>query len=114
MKGLLRAGLADKNTARFDYDITGALVYTGLFSDRNSDRTGLGFSLAHNSDGYKAAQRNAGQSVDKFEIVLEGTNSFIVRPGVNLQPTLQYFINPGSNPNLDDIFYLGLHLGINI
>lgn len=114
LKGLFRAGLADKNTARFDYDFTGALVYTGLFPHRDSDSTGLGFSWAHNSDGFKAAKNNAGQSVDEFEMVLEGTHSFIVGSGLQLQPTIQYFLNPGSNSNLDDVLYLGLHLGLNI
>ncbi len=112
LKGLLRLGMADEDTARFDFTFTSALVYTGLIPGRNGDATGLGVSLAHNSSGFKAAQRNAGLGVDDVEMVVEGTHTIEVMPGFSLQPTIQYFFNPGSNPNLNDTLYMGLHFSL--
>ncbi|QPJ61325.1 MAG: carbohydrate porin [Candidatus Nitronauta litoralis] len=112
LKGLLRFGRADENTARFDYTFTGGLVYTGLIPSRDKDTTGLGISLAHNSNAYKTGQRNAGEGVDDIEMVVEGTHQIWVIPGLTLQPTLQYFFNPGSNPDLDHTLYLGFNFGL--
>lgn len=88
------------------------LVYTGLIPSRDKDTTGLGISLAHNSNAYKTGQRNAGEGVDDIEMVVEGTHQIWVIPGLTLQPTLQYFFNPGSNPDLDHTLYLGFNFGL--
>ncbi len=99
-----RMGMADPDVARFQYTLTGGAVYTGIFSGRSKDKLGFGFAGAWNSDKYKTSQ---GGNIESHEWVLETNYNMHLAPGLAIQPNLQYFINPDSNPNLEDALYLG-------
>ncbi len=100
----LRFGAADSNVARFDFTLTGGIVYTGLFPGRPQDILGLGFSGAWNSDKFQKSQPLELQGQEwAFEI----SHQISISPGFEIQPNIQYFINPGSRADIADAFYLG-------
>jgi len=99
-----RMGMADPNVARFKFTLTGGAVYKGIFPGRPRDTLGFGFSGAWNSDKFKTSQ---GRNLENTEWVLETSYKIFLAPGLAVQPNLQYFINPGSNPRLENAFYLG-------
>ncbi len=107
-----RVGNADTNSARFDLNISGGIVYTGLFSFRNKDRAGLAISSGWAGDSLLKASRQAGAPLENEEIVMELTYEFVLEPWLSIQPDLQWFLNPGLNPNFEDVLFLGLRFEI--
>jgi len=100
-----RMGMADPDVAHFKFTLTGGAVYTGIFPGRIRDKLGFGFSGAWNGDKYKTSQ---GGNIENNEWVIEANYKMFLTPGLEVQPNLQYFINPGSNPSLGNAFYLGM------
>lgn len=107
-----RIGVADSEVNRFGSSVTIGASYTGAFPRRDEDGIGLAIATAFNGDEYRAALSGAGIPVDDAEIAIELTYVAKVRPWLRVQPDLQYIINPGTDPQLDNALALGLRLGI--
>ena len=99
-----RFGMATGDVNRFDYAWSAGAVYTGLFPGQDQGRLGLGVEGAHNSGIYRKA---AGPS-DASETALELTYSDNLLPWLAVQPDVQYIINPGTDPALDNAVTVGL------
>ncbi len=102
-----RVGWADPRVNQVEWYLGGGFVYTGLIPTRNSDQTGFGVAAAVNGTNFKKSQRQANQPVSQSEIVLEFTHSFSVHPALNLQPDIQYVMNPGTDPSRSDALVIG-------
>jgi len=90
----------------------GGLVYTGLIPTRTRDQTGFGIAAALNGGDFEKSQRRVNQPVSKSEIVLEFTHSLSLHPALNLQPDIQYVINPGTNPTRSNALVVGGRLEV--
>ncbi len=110
----LQAGYGDSQVNRFSRYFGGGLVYRGLFPGRDQDETGFGFAIARNGTDYKSAQRTAGLPVNNEEVALELTHSLVVTQSFIIQPDIQYIINPGTDPSIQNAFVIGARLELNL
>ena len=108
----VRLGFADARVNPFSVYTGGGLVYTGLLSLRPEDRCGFGVAAAHNSGQFRRTRRVAGQAVTDAEIALEWTYRAKLTPWWIVQPSLQYIVNPGTEPRLGDAVLVGLRFEI--
>lgn len=82
--------------------------WTGALRARPDDVLGLAVAHARTASGYLETFPGTEQA----ETVVELTYLMTPRPWLALQPDIQYALNPGVNPNLDDVIILGLRVGI--
>jgi porin len=87
-------------------------VYTGLLPGRDEDQFGVAVAIAMNGTKFKDTIELSGGSVDNSETNIEVTYNAGVLPWLSMQADLQYIINPGTNPNLDDALALGLRFSL--
>ena len=107
-----RFGFADARVNPFSVYTGGGLVYTGLLSRRPEDRCGLGIAAAHHSGRFRRARRAAGYAVADAEIALELTYRAGLTAWWTVQPSLQYIVNPGTEPGLSDAILVGLRFEV--
>ena len=79
------------------------MVYTGVFPGRDSDK----FGIAVNS-GFTGRDFQESGPYESQETALEMTYSFAINDNVSIQPDLQYVINPGFDPALENSLIVGL------
>jgi porin len=103
LAGYLRTGIADGRVNPLETFVGAGLVYTGPFEGRDEDQIGLGINVGFTSEDFL----QSGQ-FDRHETALELTYKFAVNDNFAIQPDLQYIINPGFEPTLDDAFVLGV------
>ncbi len=112
LDAFFRVGVADKEAGWFKRNITFGLAYTGLFPGREQDQLGFAVSLGRASDSLRNLNRSRGTPIENDEIVFEATYILTPLPWLVLQPDIQWFINPGLSPTVDDTLYLGLRTEI--
>jgi porin len=113
LSGFIRIGGADEDVNQIGNFYGAGLVYTGLIPSRDDDVLGLGVTVGVNGGKFKAARNMTGESVEDAEIALELTYRAQVMPWFSFQPVLQYFINPGTDPALNDSIVGGFRYSIN-
>ena len=112
LAGVVRVGVADDDVNQVAGYYGAGLVYRGLFPGRDHDSLGIGFSTAVNGDKYKQAQVSAGQPVSDSETELVLVYSASVNRWLQVQPTIEYIIDPGTDPAADNAFLMGLRIGV--
>jgi porin len=108
ISGFLRAGSAETRFNQLSDFVGTGIVMQGFSAARPDDA--LGFAIAHASNGHRFRQfavRN-GTPVERSETVLELTWRAPVTEWLTLQPSLQYVVNPGMDPQLGNAWALGL------
>ncbi len=108
----LQIELADDAVNRFARYTGAGLVYRGLFRGRERDEAGLAIAAAHNGDAFLAAERSAGRDADRSELALELTYLLQLGKRFAAQPDLQYIINPGTDPAVENALAAGLRLEV--
>ncbi len=103
-----RYGIADGKVNQFDSYIGAGLVYTGLIPGRDEDQLGLAVAVANNGREYK----NGGTAVDDREIAWELSYRARITPWLAVQPDIQYIVDPGTDPALDDAMVFSLRLEV--
>jgi porin len=81
--------------------------YTGLLPGRPEDTFGVAVAHARNTDRFIA---NTG--TERAETAIEFTYSMQLTEHISVQPDIQYIINPGTDPELDDAVVIGARVGI--
>lgn len=99
----LRTGFADGRVNPIETFVGAGLVYTGPFQGRDSDIIGISVNTGFADSSFI----QSGPS-EPHETALELTYSFAVNDNLSIQPDLQYIINPGFDPNLQNSFIVGL------
>ena len=102
-----RIGFAEGDVNPCDYAWSAGLVYTGLIPDRDEGQLGLGINGAHNSGKFRQATIAGGTPVDNAETAIELTYSDTITPWLAVQPDIQYIMNPGTDPALDNALVFG-------
>lgn len=97
---------------KFPFFVMGGLVYKGLVPDRDNDTTAFELIYAQYSDHLRRAQRDAGLSTQKYEMVLEFTHKIMITKWMYLQPDLQYIIQPGGTGDVDNALVIGTQFGL--
>ncbi len=114
ISGFLRAGVAETRFNQLSGFVGTGVVVHGLSAARPDDA--LGFAIAHASNSHRFRQlavRN-GTPVERSETVLELTWRAPVAGWLTLQPSLQYVVNPGMDPQLANAWALGLRVEMSV
>lgn len=112
LAALVRVGAADEDVNQIAGYYGAGLVYRGLFQGRDDDTLGIGFSTALNGDKYKQAQAEAGNPVTGSETELILAYSAQVAPWLRLQPVVQYYLDPGTDPAAGNALVAGLRVAV--
>jgi len=103
----VRAGLANQAVTPVHYAWSAGILYNGVVTGRDSSQLGLGISQIINSNKLRQSIANSGGSLKANETSFELTYSDSIRPGIAIQPDVQYIIYPGSTPKAKNAFVLG-------
>ena len=107
----VRAGRANDDTNPFGAYYGAGITFTGkLFKE--DDQVGLAIASARNGNAYLASEELAGNHWDKTETAIELTYASKLTPWLSLQPDIQYIVNPGTDPSLDNALVIGLRVQI--
>ncbi len=109
LSGFARIGVASDEASRFRSYVGAGLVYTGFLPGRAGDRVGIAVARAQNSSYFLSVAPGA---QERAETALEFTLRLELAPNLSLQPDLQYVIDPGTEPSLDDALVLGVRVEI--
>jgi len=100
-----RYGVADESFNQLSSYLGFGAVAGGLIHSRPDDTIGLAVATAFNGQDYK--DLNPGL-VDGEETTIELTYSTQVTDYLRIQPDIQYVLNPGMDPSLDDALVIGV------
>src|SRR5262249_50007233 len=100
------------------YFFDGGLVAYGFLPGRPRDFAGFGVAYGSYSADLRHAEEfqavtDPAVSVQSWEMTLELTYGCTVRPGLLVQPSLQYLINPGGNKVVPSALAIGLNVVLN-
>ena len=112
LSGFLRGGIADPDVNAVEFFAAGGLAYTGPLPGRDRDVAGFGVLVPINGDEFVRAGQRAGTPVDRAEVALEWTYWMPVTAGFSLQFDVQYIVDPGTDPAVDNAVVLGLRTRI--
>jgi porin len=109
----------DPRTSFQDLQVFTGLYYWGPWSKRPYDSCGIATGYNRVSGNVRNAERQfiarhpgSGFGVQSNEFVEEIFYSFDVYHGANIQPDLQYIINPGGYRNATNIVVFGIQLSV--
>lgn len=98
-------GLAPRNSSVINFYIDAGLNYKGLIPTRDNDVLGVAFACGHLKNN---SQGTNGRSNLGHEMLLEATYQIAFAPWLNVQPDLQYVIQPSSS-DIPNALVLGAH-----
>lgn len=110
LSGFLRLGIADADVHQIHRYLGAGLVWSGplLASAVHEEQLGVAIAAAENGRPFRRARAELGSSVDRHETAIELTYRLQALSWLALQPDLQYIIDPGTDPSLDDSWVIGL------
>jgi len=110
LAGFLRVGVADSDVHQISRYIGAGIVWSGplLASAEREEQLGLSVGNVTNGDAFRHAQADLGLAYERHETAIELTYRMQALPWLALQPDLQYIINPGTDPTLNDAWAVGL------
>ncbi len=110
LAGWIRAGLANGNINPVANYASAGLVYTGLIAGRAKDEVGVSIARAGLGDGARHQGALEGRRIGAAETNLETTYRYVVNDWLNVQPDLQYVIDPHGDVHIPDALVVGLRL----
>jgi porin len=105
--GFLRTGFANGDVNQTGFAWATGLTVGEFLASRPDALLGFAVSGAHNSGAFEDAAEFGGSSVDSEEVGFELTYSDYLLPWLRIQPDVQYTVNPGTDPTLDDSWVIG-------
>jgi porin len=106
----LRAGVAEDHVNVFDRFLAAGAVYRSPWPGHHGSHLGLAIAEAHIGDAYRELRAADGLATDASERNLELTWRFPLGAHAALQPDLQYVQNPSGDPQLPDVWVVGLRV----
>ena len=110
ISGFLRAGVAETRFNQLSGFVGSGFVMHGLSAARPDDALGFAIAHANNSHRFRQLAVRNGTPVERSETILELTWRAPVAGWLTLQPSLQYVVNPGMDPQLANAWALGLRV----
>ncbi len=90
------------------YEVTTGGRYTGLIPGRDKDKAGFGVIYSNNGSAFSQANEQTGGPGLGGETTLEIDYQVNPAAWLSIQGDAQYIIDPGGNPNRDNILVLGI------
>ena len=109
-----RIGYAHGDFNVFDYFLSAGVTGKGLVPGRPNDEAGLAVALAETSGKLRDAAAAAGRYLEPREVAFELTYRVSIGKRWAVQPHLQYVLNPGLDPALDDALVAGLRFELGL
>jgi porin len=105
----------DERVNQVPYFFDAGLVAYGFFRSRPRDFAGFAVVYGSYSSDLRRAQElqaatDPTATVQSREMTVELNYGFTVRPGLLVQPSLQYIVNPGGNKSIPNALAAGLNL----
>lgn len=104
----LRVGQAEEKYNPYSGFVGFGTMATGLVPGRPDDEVGFAVAIGLAGDDFEDARAADGLDTDGEEIALELTWRAPVTDWLVLQPDVQYIVNPGNDPDLDDAVVVAL------
>lgn len=104
--GFIQIGFARPDRNQFGRYFGAGLNYVGLVSGRDEDVASFGVAHGRNSGRFV---REVGE-VDNSETAIELAYRAKVSGFITVQPDVQYVVNPGTDPSLDDALVLSVRV----
>ena len=109
----------DSSVNTMPFFANGGLVYRGLFASRPHDTAACGVAYGAFSGQLARSQRDArsagsGVGIQKYEVALELTYIIQARRWLQVQPDLQYIVNPGGTGKIPNALVLGFQLALSL
>lgn len=108
LAAFFRVGTANGHFNVFSRFISAGINWRGFHRTRADDRLGIAFAWAESSRVVRDAAADLRQAPPGREIAVELTYRASLGERLTLQPNLQYIVNPGLDPELDDALLLGI------
>jgi porin len=108
----------DQRVNQLPYFFDAGLVAYGLLPRRPRDFAGFGVAYGSYSGDLRRAEEvqaltDPAIGVQNWEMTLEWTYGCTLKPGLLLQPDLQYIINPGGNQAISNALAIGVNVVVN-
>jgi porin len=106
----------DQSVNKVPYFFDTGLVAYGPLHSRPKDFSGFAVVYGSYSRDLRAAeeiQQNPGLGVQQFEMALEWIYGLAIRPGLLLQPDIQYLVHPNGNKTTPNALAIGVNLVVN-
>lgn len=115
LEGFARIGVADAHVHQIARYQGVGLVWSGpMFgSSEREEQLGLAVGMITNSGTFRRVQAELGSNFEQHETTVELTYRVRATPWLALQPDVQYIVNPGTDPTLDDAWVVGLRFELN-
>jgi carbohydrate-selective porin OprB len=110
LSAFVRFGVANGDLNRFDQYLGAGLVARDIIA--RDDELGLAVSRARNGDAYRRLSAQLGADVEGAETNVELTWRTPVNDWLALQPTVQYVMDPNTDPALRDAWVIGLRFDV--
>lgn len=106
-----RGGVANADVNQFDRAWSTGFTFYNFIKSRENSQLGFAISQARNTDKFIQA---AGAPTDKYETEFELTFRDKILPWLCIQPDVQYTVNPGTDPTLDNSWLLGVRVRVDL
>ena len=108
LSGWIRGGVANGGINPVANYLGLGIVYTAPIKGRDKDAAGLAVSRAGFGDGARHVGLLQGRQIASAETDVEATYRFVVSDWLNVQPDLQYVINPHGDRRIPNAVVLGV------
>jgi porin len=110
LTGFIRVGFADSDVHQVSRYVGAGVVWSGplLASAEREEQLGLAFGNITNGATFRRSQAALGTTFERRETAIELTYRVQALSWLALQPDLQYIVNPGTDPALDNAWVVGL------
>lgn len=103
-------GFSNPNRNQIGQYVGAGLNYVGLLSFRDNDATSFGIAHARNSSDFKDSYPSAKSAETAIELNYRAE----ITPYLAITPDLQYIINPGTSPELENAVVLGARFEVSM
>ena len=110
LNGWVRLGLANGDINQVSNYEGAGLVYTGPFEGREKDEVGVALARAGLGGGARFIGAQAGERIGRAETDVEATYRYAATDWLNVQPDIQYVMNPRGDRSRPNALVVGLRL----
>jgi porin len=103
LSGFFRIGFASAAINQADWTSSTGLRYHGLIPGHDDDIAGIAVTVNHASDKFRGVHNAESRETD-FELTYRAQ----IKPWLDLQPDLQFIMDPNMNPGVKNAWVLGL------
>jgi len=111
LSAFLALSYAPENRNIITFMTTGGLSYQGLLPSRSDDIFAFVFAYGLFSDDLNEFNRDNGDPLQDYEVILELNYRIQVVPWLFVQPDVQVVINPDGRSDINDALVIGFGVG---